>query len=192
MKTLDQIIGDVLVREGWPKFTDRPSDKGGPTKGGVTLANYNAWRVKSGRPPITLQQLKDLPDADAREFLTDEFTRPFVFITDEAIRVFLIDWAVTSGPDDPTLALQRALALHGLYAGALDGIGGAKTRAAWASVAGDFTLCAQIEAQLFRARAQFYMDCALAGPDIAAFLKSHPDSQLHNLRGWINRTLEFA
>ena len=35
--TTEQVITDILRREGWPKYTNRAADKGGPTKGGITL-----------------------------------------------------------------------------------------------------------------------------------------------------------
>lgn len=191
MKTIDQVLSDVLHREGWPAVTDRPSDLGGLTKGGVTLSNYNVWRVSIGRPPINAQELRDLSEADARAFFQDQFSRPFAFVGDEGIFVLLVDWAITSGPDEPMKALQAALKLHGSDVGAIDGVAGTKTRAAWKLVEGDFDYCHQLETQLLTARADFYVGCVLHDPVTAAFLKATPTSQLANLRGWIRRTLEF-
>jgi hypothetical protein len=33
---------------------------------------------------------------------------------------------------------------------------------------------------------------ALSDAAVVAFMKAHPDSQLHNLRGWLRRCDEFA
>lgn len=192
MKTIDEIISDVLVREGWPTVTDRPSDKGGLTRGGITFANYNAWLVSIGRAPITAEQFRSLTEADARAFLVDQFSRPFTFVSgDPDIFVQLVDWAVTSGPDAPAHALQAALTLHAGYTGAVDGVPGPKTKAAWMSIANDFGACALIDKQLVSARVSFYLDCALHDPAVAAFRQASPNTDLENVRGWINRALEF-
>lgn len=192
MKTLDQVLTDVLQREGWPAVTDRPADRGGLTRGGVTLDNYNAWRVSRGDAPITADQLRNLSEVDARAFLADQFGRPFAFVGDEGVFVLLVDWAVTSGPDDPTRALQKALQAVGHYAGAVDGAPGPATRAAWVAVHGDLTLCDEIEKSVLAQRRDFYVRLALADPDVVAFIKAHPATQLRNLRGWLNRCDEFA
>nr|WP_222532573.1 glycosyl hydrolase 108 family protein [Azospirillum sp. 412522] len=42
----EAIIDTILRREGWPRYTDRPSDRGGPTKGGITLATLTNWRKR--------------------------------------------------------------------------------------------------------------------------------------------------
>lgn len=190
MKTLDQVIGDVLEREGWPQVTDRASDRGGLTKGGVTFREYNLWRASIGKPQITEQQLRDLDESDARAFFVDQFSRPFSFIADEGIFVLLVDWAVTSGPDDPTAALQAAMKKFGHDVGS-SLTPGPKTKAAWKEIEGDFALCQEIEDELLRARVRFYVRLVLRDPEVSALLKSSPTTQAHNLAGWINRCLEF-
>ena len=48
MKTVDQIIADVIKREG-SKYTNDPTDRGGPTKYGITLRTLQAWRRSQGQ-----------------------------------------------------------------------------------------------------------------------------------------------
>ena len=43
--TDNEIVDEILRREGWPKYTNLAADRGGPTKGGITLG---AWREYSG------------------------------------------------------------------------------------------------------------------------------------------------
>ena len=42
--TVDEILDAVLEREGWPTYAVHPNDRGGPTKGGITLRTLEAWR----------------------------------------------------------------------------------------------------------------------------------------------------
>ena len=54
----------ILEREGWPKYTDHPDDRGGPTKGGITLGTLRSWRgqIRLGDSqryrPIAKQSIK--------------------------------------------------------------------------------------------------------------------------------------
>ena len=52
---LKSIIDALLNVEGWPQYTNRPSDKGGPTKGGITLPALSEYL---GRP-ATIEELVD-------------------------------------------------------------------------------------------------------------------------------------
>lgn len=190
MKTLDQVISDTLHREGWPAYTDRPSDKGGPTRGGVTLKTYNDWRQQQGQPAITPLQLRNLSEADARAFYLSVFTRPFAFISDEGIRIILIDWSVMSGEASAVTAFQHAMQPHG-FAGAADGVAGPHTREAWRILETDFMACKEIEAALIRARQELFMHLALDEGAFTAFLAANPTAQANNLRGWLRRNLDF-
>ena len=191
MLTRDEILGEILQREGWPAVTDRAADRGGLTKGGVTLTNLNRWRHAHGHGPLTREQLPSLTEAEARRFLAEEFFRPleFVAVDSERLFVFLADWAVMSGPDDPIKALQRTLETHGKYLGVIDGVAGPQTRAAW----GQYLAWSKPEAligELTRRRVLAHVDTALDAK-ARAFMASEPTTQLHNLRGWVRRALSF-
>jgi lysozyme family protein len=188
--TIDDLLSDVLTREGWPKVTEYPSDPGGLTRGGVTIASYNAWRAKQRLHALTREQFVRITEQEARDFFYDEFVRPFIFIGEEAIFAFLGDWAVNAGVDDPTKALQTELKRLGHDPGAIDGVPGPKTRAAWDQVARDPVACREIKAALIRARIEFHvtrdMDAA-----VDAFLKTHKTTRLHALHGHLRRTASF-
>lgn len=190
MKTIDDILTDVLRREGWPKVTEKPSDKGGLTRGGVTFTSYNAWRQQHGERPLTREEFVEITEPEARAFFADEFCRPFNFIGDEGIFVLLADWAINAGVDDPAMALQLELKRRDLYRGAVDGIPGPATRAAWLMVRTDLVACTDIELTLLKDRIRFHIRRAL-DDEARVFMRLHPRTQLHNLLGWVNRSLEF-
>lgn len=192
MKTIDQVLTDILRREGWPAVTNLSSDRGGLTKGGVTLRSYNAWRAKRQQGPLTRPQFINLTEADAREFFRDGYAKPFEFVGDDPIAPLLIDWCVNAGVDDPTKALQTALQSRYFYPGAIDGVLGPGTRAAWVAwtTRADSAAAFLLERELVIARMEFHLSRAFDA-DVRAFLASHPATQLHNLRGWLHRTQEF-
>ena len=192
MLTRDEILGEILQREGWPAVTDRAADRGGLTKGGVTLTNLNRWRHAHGHGPLTREQLPSLTEAEARRFLAEEFFRPleFVAVDSERLFVFLADWAVMSGPDNPIKALQRTLQVHGKYLGAIDGVAGPKTLIAWAQYATKPAHVTSMMAELVARRVLAHLDTTLDAK-ARAFMASEPTTQLHNLRGWVRRALSF-
>ncbi len=61
--TLTPYINDIIRREGG--YVDHSADKGGPTKYGITLANYRAW---VGRPGAPASELKSLSQDEAIRF----------------------------------------------------------------------------------------------------------------------------
>lgn len=160
-------ISDILKREGWPAYTNRPEDRGGPTKGGITLKTYAAYL---GRP-VTIAQLQALEEPTARKIY--EFTfivQPgFGAIRDRRVRDYLIDIGVTSGPARSIRYLQRAVG--GLT---VDGVLGPKTAAAANAV--DPT------ALLLRLVA---IRCRMMAADV----QDNPD-QLPNIEGWITRAVQ--
>lgn len=60
---LDTFIHNIIRREGG--YVDHPADKGGPTKYGITLANYRRW---AKNPKATAGDLSQLSTDDAVEF----------------------------------------------------------------------------------------------------------------------------
>lgn len=192
MRSPDQVFEDFYRREGgWGVVTDRAADRGGLTHSGITMSSFNRWRAKHGERPLTRDEFLTSTRAQHDAFLEDAFVRPFQFIGDEAIQALVVDWAMNAGPDDPTVALQEALKRRGLYPGRVDGVAGPQTRLAWASLQRDLQACAAVESELFKARIAFHCRRGFDA-QVQAFLQAHPTTQLHNLRGWINRTLEFT
>lgn len=180
--TTQQIIDDVMLREGWPTYTNRASDRGGPTKGGITLATLEAHRKRR----CSIKELQELSDAEAQTIYRTRYVDRYTTVPHAKLRAFLVDYAVTSWHDDSIRALQSGLRSVGTYRGAIDGLWGAQTSAAifhtqstqWATV---FTVAVEHRVQKFFREA--YDD------DVITFLAHHEATQLHNLRGWILRRI---
>lgn len=103
----EAIIQEVLEREGWPAFTDDPHDRGGPTKGGITLARLRAWRGE----PVTVADLMLLEEEEARAIYAEIYvTGPrFDEITDPLLRGHVVDCGVLHGTDRAARWLQSAI-----------------------------------------------------------------------------------
>lgn len=179
MKTIADVIDDILRREGG--YANRVADRGGPTNKGITARSWGEYR-KLGRS-ATIAEVQAITDADARQFYWDVFVQPLVAVP-EPLRSLLVDWSVTSGPREPIRALQAALVLRDRYLGPIDGLLGPVTLAA---------IGREVDVLYYavlKARVEFYQRLAF-DIHVREFLMEHPESQLHNLRGWIGRALEF-
>jgi lysozyme family protein len=178
--TTEAIIAGILEREGG--FADRRADRGGPTKYGITQATLSRWRNQ----PATVADVRELRPEEAAAIYRVRYVKPFELLP-ETLAALLIDWGVTSGPDDPIKALQRILQAKGLNVGPIDGILGPQTRRA---VLADPNARDTYRA-LLRSRIAFYLDLALNESTTRVYLEETPGAQLHNLRGWIARACEF-
>ena len=120
--SVDRILEDVLVREGWPTYTEHPSDRGGPTKGGITLRTLESWRHRR----CTRAELKRFSKGEALAILTRRYVESNGIhrIDNLKVRTQVIDDAVLSGPVLAAKDLQRVLDVSP------DGIIGPKTLAA--------------------------------------------------------------
>lgn len=185
--TADEIIDEVVRREGG--YSDRKADRGGPTNFGITQKKLSEWRGK----PVTAADVKAMSVLEAKAIYRADYVAPWEFLGHDAPGLFelLVDWTSTSWVDDPTRALQAALAKRG-HAVKVDGALGSKTREAWkVAVALNRAVGLLIEVDVAKARHNFYVDLALNEPDVQVFIATHPKTQLRNLRGWLNRSLEF-
>lgn len=108
----DDIIGDILVREGGSKATNDPKDGGGRTQWGISeTSNPEAW--KDGK----------VTEQEAREIYERKYVRGpgFDKIKDKGLRAQLIDFGVTSGP---FIAIQKLQHIVGVEE---DGVLGPET-----------------------------------------------------------------
>lgn len=169
-------LDEILRLEGWPAYSNRPADRGGPTKGGITLATLRAWRGHQ----VIVAELKMLTEDEARAIYRDRYLKPWEFVTDEKLFAVLVDYGVTSGHDDPTKALQEKVGVT------VDGVLGPITRAA--------VLAADPKAlrdYVIGYRVRHMVNLALNDPKLKALIAGHDDLQILNLRGWLNRATDF-
>lgn len=101
----------LLAREGGEKYTNHPSDRGGPTKWGVTAAKLGEFR-RLGRA-ATPDEVKALTREEAANiYRTDFWVRPGYALLEplsERIAEELLDTGVNMGVGVPGRWLQRAL-----------------------------------------------------------------------------------
>jgi len=166
--TVDDILEAVLDREGWPEYTEHPNDRGGPTKGGITLRTLESWRQRR----CTRAELKRLSKGEALSILTRRYveTNGIHTLSDLDLRTQVIDNSVLSGPVLSVKDLQKVLSVS------VDGIIGPKTLAAVEKVTPVI------------ASRQLAVERSLR---LARHVSKHPD-QVVFLVGWLRRCLSFV
>ncbi|MBX9944915.1 MAG: peptidoglycan-binding protein [Reyranella sp.] len=103
MNAIDDLIGRVIEREGG--YVHHPSDRGGPTKYGITQATLADWR---GRP-VTAAEVEALAVAEARAIYRAVYFRGLEAVTDPKVLEFLFDYSAHSGPGRAVKALLVVL-----------------------------------------------------------------------------------
>lgn len=178
MQTDDQIIDDILEREG-EAYTDRPADRGGPTKWGITLATFREFA-----PYLSPEELKRLNRSDAKTiYMTLYVHRPgFDRLLFAPLRALMIDAGVHHGP-------ERAIRLaQGLFKGLLiDGILGPKTLAKL----NNGTLQDVIYSGFVAARCVYYGQIIAGDPELIRARKAGFHLQAENAHGWARRLATF-
>ncbi|SMF92339.1 Predicted Peptidoglycan domain-containing protein [Azospirillum oryzae] len=177
----EAIIDTILRREGWPRYTDRSSDRGGPTKGGITLATLAAWRKR----PVIAADVAALDEAEVRTIYRARYIEEpgFAGITDDALRALIIDSGVNHGTARAGTWLQDAVNdLAGRPVLKVDGAVGPKTLAAVNS--GD---AAGLWRSVFVQRMRFYGQIITGD----ARKRGRTEDDALNAAGWLNRLAEF-
>jgi len=180
MFTTESIIDAILRREGWPRYTDRPSDRGGPTKGGITLATLVAWRRRS----VIAADVAALDEAEVRAIYRSRYIEEpgFAKIADAALRNLVIDSGVNHGVSRASVWLQEAVnELAGRPVLKADGKVGPATLAAvnGADAAG-------LWRSVFAQRMRFYGELVTGD----ARKRGRTEDQALNAAGWLNRLAE--
>lgn len=181
MDALNTLIDGILKREGWPKYTDHPADRGGPTKGGITLRTLTAWR---GRP-CTAADVAALTEEEVRAIYRRQYVEQpgFDRITDPALRELVVDAGVLHGQPTAALWLQRAVnAAAGRALVAVDGKAGPQTMAAVARLPAAI-LGLLMVAERVRGTGRIVSDDARC--------RGRTEDQALNAAGWANRTADL-
>ena len=163
---ITDILRDVLKREGWPTYTEHPQDRGGPTKGGITIRTLRQWRQR----PCTRKELQKLDEREALQILERRYVEANgIHRLTGTLQEQVIDNAVLSGPQLAVKDLQRAVGTT------TDGIIGNITLGAIEQLGAD-----KVERSLAVERAL----------RLAAFVQKNPE-QIVFLVGWLRRVLGF-
>ena len=164
----DAMLSDILDREGWPVYTDHPLDRGGPTKGGITLRTLESWRGKG----CGVQALSALTRAEALAILRRRYveTNGIDKLPPGPLQAQIVDDAVLSGPMLAVMDLQRAVGTT------VDGI------------IGPHTLSSLIRTGSARAAILSAVERTLR---LCRHVAANPDQSVF-LVGWVTRCLSFA
>jgi lysozyme family protein len=177
--TEEQILDEIIRREG-SVYTNRASDRGGPTRWGITLTTLREERGAH----MTAVDVAKLTEVEARDIYRRRYIRRpgLDMVTDERLRAFLIDFGVNSGPRRAVIALQNAIGAKP------DGVFGAETLKRLEDPGLDIDA---LYSAVLRTRLKFYVEIVLSDPTVKRFRAAHGNTQLENLRGWMNRLAEF-
>ncbi len=164
--TIQFAIDDAIKREGGS--VDHPSDRGGPTKYGITRATLEMIR---GRP-VSVEEVRNLTLAEAEQIYEDIYIRRpgLNHIEDQGLFLLLFDSAVQHGSRTAVRFLQEALGVPA------DGIIGPVTLGALHGR--DLSM---VYRAVLRERMRFYGRIISRDPSQAVFAA-----------GWMNRLAEFV
>ena len=183
MASIDKLIPFILKWEGG--FVNDPTDRGGATNKGVTIATYEAYCSKKGLPRPTVEQLKNMPDAHWRDIVKTMYWDKWHAdeIHSQKVANILVDWVWASGIH----GIKKPQALLGVKA---DGIVGNKTLSAV-----NFADPEELFAALYMERVKFIN--AIVARSVAAYEKKIGRkatekellkyTQKRFLSGWMNR-----
>ena len=162
--SVSDILENILDREGWPKYTEHPFDRGGPTKGGITIRTLESWRQRR----CTRKELQRLKKSEAMDIMKRLYAESngIQRLEGHFIQPQVVDNAILSGP-------MLAVKVLGVTA---DGICGTKTMQAVESSRPD---------QLSRSLA------VMRALRLARFAVQNPE-QMVFLVGWLTRALDFV
>ncbi|MDR1544893.1 MAG: peptidoglycan-binding protein [Prevotellaceae bacterium] len=147
-------------------FSNNPNDNGGATMKGVTIGTFTAYRKSKGLPAPSVEDLKNISDAEWEEIFTTYYWKPCKAdsINNVLNACVLVSWAWGSGVTGAVLLFQRNYGLT------QDGVIGAKTIAKLESA--KFSDLCKIREKYFN---------SIGTGSQATFLK-----------GWLNRLNDFV
>lgn len=98
-------IHNAMRREGWDKYTNDPSDSGGPTKWGIKESTAREHGYKAA--------MQEMPQATAERIYStlywDSMQLDMIEHIDVTLAVYMFDYGVNSGVDRAARTLQRLL-----------------------------------------------------------------------------------
>ena len=183
MADIKNLIPIILKWEGG--FANDPTDRGGATNKGVTIATYEAYCKKKGLPRPSVADLKHISDAHWRDIIKTMFWDKWHAddIHSQKVANILVDWVWLSGVN----GIKKPQALLGVVA---DGIVGDKTLSAV-----NFADPDQLFEAIFKERVKFLN--GVVSRSVAEYEKKigrkATDAELLKytqkrfIKGWLNR-----
>lgn len=166
MASLELYIPKLKKVEGYGQYTNRPSDRGGPTMSGVTLATYRSFYGQDK----TVANLRAMTYAEWRHIFKAGYWDKAAAdkIKNQSVAELIVDFCVNSGVS----VLKRVQALLGLVP---DGIIGPKSVAA-----------------INNADQQLLYNAIMSDRRSKYFeIVAYSPGQRVNLAGWLNRLQTF-
>ena len=172
MKNIKRLIADLIELEGG--YVNHPSDKGGPTKYGITLKTLSAYHGEQ----LEAQSVKLLSKSEAEEIYEAEyFDKPGIRGLPELLQPVVFDMAVNMGPVSAVKLLQRVIHKLGSPV-AIDGHLGPRTMQSAVIACNVYGF--DVLRSICLARKEYYRNLVDADPTQSVFLT-----------GWINRANSF-
>ncbi len=183
MKTIDDIAGDIVAREGG--YVDDPDDPGGATKHGVTLATLRRLGIDlTGDGRIDRADLRRLTPARARAiFVEHYFEKPGLGRLPKVLQASVFDMQVNAGAG--AIRILQGLLNDMGHDLAVDGVLGPVTLAAAEAAAR--AAPDHIADAYGIARRNYYYRLADARPASRKYARRRDGGK----GGWIRRAEEF-
>lgn len=183
MQSVEDIATEIVAREGG--YVNDPSDPGGATKYGVTLATMRALGLDlDGDGQVTAADVQKLSrDQAVRIFVDDYYKAPRLDLLPEALQPSVFDMYVNAGATAVTL-LQRLVTQMGFACDA-DGVIGPQTAGAVRNAAA--AAPGHIVDAYGIARRNYYYALADARPGLRKYARSQDGGK----GGWIIRAEGF-
>ena len=122
---VEELIEEVLRKEGG--YSNHPSDRGGPTKFGITQQTLSTWLGRS----VGADEVRALDVETAREiYERNYYAAPRIDTLPEEIQPIVFDCAVNHGPRRAITFVQKVLNEAGFGPVDVDGTIGPQTREA--------------------------------------------------------------
>ena len=177
MKDIEGMIYDLLIREG-SEYTNRPADRGGPTRYGVTQSALAEYRGH----PVTPDDVRNLGEPEARNIYRNNYLTRVQFhrIHDPYLLVLVFDCGVNHGTHRATQWLQQAAGVPD------DGVLGDQTEVAVNSMDP-----VRLYSRVLARRVRFYGEIIAHDPERQAATLAGFHLQAENAGGWLNRAASF-
>jgi lysozyme family protein len=177
MKTVDQMIDDILRREGG--YVNHPADRGGPTNFGITHTTLASYR---GLASCSANDVRMMTKQEARtNYAQDYYFAPRINLLPTEIQPFVFDCAVNHGPARAIRFVQEVCKQLDTRSLVVDGRCGPATAGRVCEIIVNFGNHRELLRALVERRRQFYLELIARKPSQEAFRK-----------GWMNRLAEFA